>query len=82
MNQKQHELNCISVANMRESDPTTADARAEVNARVLEAYQQKLAEDPTQAAASPGRNFNLLEDVDPDDPFADLGPEPPFDMGM
>ena len=62
--------------------PTTADARAELNARVLEAYQQKLAEDPTQAAASPGRNFNLLEDVDPDDPFADLGPEPPFDMGM
>lgn len=62
--------------------PTTADARAELNARVLEAYQQKLAEDPTQAAASPGRNFNLLEDVDPDDPFADLEPEPPFDMGM
>lgn len=62
--------------------PTTADARAELNARVLEAYQQKLAEDPTQAATSPDRNFNLLEDVDPDDPFADLEPEPPFDMGM
>lgn len=62
--------------------PTTADARAELNAKVLEAYQQKLAEDPNQAASGPGRNFGILDGVDPDDPFADFGPEPPFDMGM
>ncbi len=62
--------------------PTTADARAELNAKVLEAYQQKLAEDPNQAASGSSRNFGIMEALDPDDPFADFGPEPPFDMEM
>ena len=62
--------------------PTTADARAELNAKVLEAYQQKLAEDPSQAASGSSRNFGIMEALDPDDPFADFGPEPPFAMEM
>ena len=62
--------------------PTTADARAELNAKVLEAYQQKLAEDPSQAATGPGRSYGILDGADPDDPFADFGPEPPFGMEM
>lgn len=59
--------------------PTTADARAEINARVLEAYQQKIAEDPSQAAVLPEPQFAVIDDVDPDDPF---GNQLPFDMSM
>ena len=59
--------------------PTTADARAEINARVLEAYQQKIAEDPSQAAVPPEPQFAVIDDVDPDDPF---GSQRPFDMSM
>lgn len=59
--------------------PTTADARAEINARVLEAYQQKIAEDPSQAAVPPEPQFAVIDDVDPDDPFSN---QLPFDMSM
>ena len=59
--------------------PTTADARAEIKARVLEAYHQKIAEDPSQAAAPPEPQYAVIEDADPNDPF---GSQLPFDMSM
>lgn len=59
--------------------PTTADARAEINTRVLEAYQQKIAEDPSQVAVPPEPQFAVIDDVDPDNPF---GSQLPFDMSM
>ena len=61
--------------------PVSAEARTELNARVLEAYRQKLSEDVNQAQAPP-EEYPLLKEPDPDDPFAGEEDNLPFDMGM
>lgn len=51
----------------------TADAREEINGKVLQAFRQKLSEDASQTHAKP---FPVLDDFDPDIPF-DMEDAPP-----
>ncbi len=62
--------------------PVTADARTELFSAVLGAYEQKLSEEASQTAAPSFGSFPELTDPDPNDPFSDIGDEPPFDMGL
>lgn len=62
--------------------PVTADARTELFSAVLGAYEQKLSEEASQTAAPSFGSFPELTDPDPNDPFSDMGDEPPFDMGL
>ena len=59
----------------------TADARAEMNARVLDAFQQKVTQDAAAYAQTQG-SYPVLDGVDPEDPFGDMGEGEPFDMTM
>lgn len=62
--------------------PVTADARTELFSAVLGAYEQKLSEEASQTSAPSFGSFPELTDPDPNDPFSDMGDEPPFDMGL
>ena len=49
--------------------PVSAKARQELCAKVLDAYEQKLTEDASQAVARQDEDYPVLTDPDPDDPF-------------
>ena len=62
--------------------PGTAEARTGLFSAVLGAYEQKLSEEAGQTASPSYGSFPELTDPDPNDPFPDMGEEPPFNMGM
>ena len=62
--------------------PTTAAAREEINKRVLEAYQQKIAETYGQTPVPEGGEYPIMNDVDPENPFGGQDIQTAMDMGL